>query len=510
MKNYLKILARAAALLSFILILSQASLGYSVLTHQAIIDSAWEDSIKPLLLKRFPRTSPEQLREARAHSYGGAIIQDMGYYPFGSKLFTDLTHYVRSGEFIEALLTESRDLNEYAFALGALAHYTADSTGHPVGTNRAVPVVYPKMRAKYGSEVTYAEDPSSHIKLEFGFDVLQVARGQYAPEAYHDFIGFKVSKPVLERAFFKTYNLELKDVFGNLDLAIGTYRKTVSDIIPRMTKAAWEAKKDEIEKARPGITREKFLYNLSRADYEKEWGNQYDRPGVVSKTFAFLVRVLPKVGPLKALAFKMPTPEAERIFMESFNATLDGYRALLAQAKSGTLKLENKDFDTGRPTRAGEYKLADEAYANLLEKLASRNFQGVSPQLRENIQERQRRLARHAAGAGAVKVFNRQLRESSLIIRAHSRSMLLVPQRHNRVHPRRLISGDVASQKSCRQHRENRERDRHRVCRLHFVEQARDQPGRRHRHGYPDGDAYQDLRQGFTQHHPQNVTPLRA
>ena len=385
MKRSTKIIGRAIAPFAIILAITHAAFGYAVLTHQAIIDSAWEESIKPLLIKRFPGATPEQLRQAHAHAYGGAIIQDMGYYPFGSKLFTDLTHYVRSGDFIGMLLAESSSLDEYAFALGALAHYAADNTGHSVGTNRAVPVVYPKLRAKYGDEVTYAEDPASHMKAEFGFDVLQVARGNYAPEAYHDFIGFKVAKEVLQRAFLKTYSMELKDVFSNLDLAINTYRKTVSDLMPQLTRAAWEAKKGDIEKASPGITREKFLYNISRAEYEKEWGTEYEKPGARSKALAFFIRVLPKVGPLKALAFKVPTPEAERIFMESFNATLERYRMMLAQASSGRVDLQNRDFDTGRPTRAGEYELADKAYATLLEKLAARNFENITPTLRENI-----------------------------------------------------------------------------------------------------------------------------
>jgi hypothetical protein len=384
----LKSVRRPALLMAafgLILCLSGTSFSYSVLTHQAIIDSVWDDHIKPVLLKRFPGATAEQLREAHAHAYGGAISQDMGYYPFGSKFFTDLAHYVRSGDFIEAMIDESRDLNEYAFALGSLAHYAADNNGHAIGINRAVPLVYPTLRAKYGDEVTYADKPSAHIKVEFGFDVLQVARGHYAPEAYHDFIGFKVSKDVMARAFKKTYGLEMKDVFGNMDLAIGTFRRAVSVIIPEMTKTAWELKKDEIEKASPGITREKFIYNLSRASYEKEWGREYEKPGFFAKTTAFFFRVMPKVGPFKALDFKPPPPEAERLFIESFDATLVRYRALLARERAGNLDLDNRDLDTGRPVRAGEYKLADETYAKLVRKLADHGFEGVTPDLRENI-----------------------------------------------------------------------------------------------------------------------------
>src|SRR5499433_3279010 len=182
---------------------------YSVLTHEAIIDSVWKDSIEPLLLQRFPRSSPEDLKKAHAYAYGGSIIQDMGYYPFGSHFFTDLTHYVRSGDFIVSMLRSARNVDEYAFALGALAHYAADTNGHAIAVNRSVPMLYPKLKRKYGAEVTFSDDPASHLKTEFGFDVLQVAKGRYASDAYHDFIGFEVSKPVLDRAFQDTYGLEL-------------------------------------------------------------------------------------------------------------------------------------------------------------------------------------------------------------------------------------------------------------------------------------------------------------
>jgi hypothetical protein len=175
-----------------------------------------KDSIAPLLLKRFPNSSPEEMLEAHAYVYGGAIIQDLGYYPFGSQFFSDLTHYVRSGDFVIALIEESRDLNEYAFALGALAHYASDTSGHPLATNPSVALTYPKLAKKYGPVITYEENPSAHAKVEFAFDVDQVAEGHYAPKAYHDFIGFEVSKSVLERAFIKTYSIEMSSVFGSV------------------------------------------------------------------------------------------------------------------------------------------------------------------------------------------------------------------------------------------------------------------------------------------------------
>ncbi|HSB10675.1 MAG TPA: zinc dependent phospholipase C family protein [Blastocatellia bacterium] len=377
--------ASGAVSIMLVLATQQAASAYSVLTHEAIIDGTWDDSIKPLLAKRFPRATADQFREARAYSYGGAIIQDMGYYPFGSKTFSDLVHYVRSGDFIEALLREAGNLNEYAFALGALAHYAADNEGHSIAVNPVVPVLYPKLRAKYGNRVTYAEDPIAHLRTEFGFDVLQVVRNRYASQSYHDFIGFEVSKPVLERAFKHTYGVELKDLFGSVDLALATFRRSVSVVIPEMTKVAWETKKDEIEKAAPGVTRERFIYNLSRADYEKEWGGQYEKPGGLEKTLAVFLRIMPKVGPLAPLSFRPATPEAERLFVESLDATLTRYRALLRQARAGTANLQNTDFDTGKSTRAGEYKLADKTYAKLLKRLDRNGFSDITPELRQNI-----------------------------------------------------------------------------------------------------------------------------
>ena len=123
--------------------------GYSVLTHETIVDAAWDQDIVPLLLRRFPNATREELHNAHAFAYGGAIIQDLGYYPFGNKFFSDLTHYVRSGDFVIALIEESQNLNEYAFALGALSHYAADNAGHEIATNYAVPLMYPKLAKKY-------------------------------------------------------------------------------------------------------------------------------------------------------------------------------------------------------------------------------------------------------------------------------------------------------------------------------------------------------------------------
>src|ERR1700719_5193558 len=214
---------RALALVLVLLMCGGGSFAYSVLTHEEVVDLLWSDEIRPLLLKRFPDLSDDQLKEAHAYAYGGAVIQDLGYYPFGSAEFSNLVHYVRSGDFVRELLLQSQDANEYAFALGALAHYTADIVGHPA-VNQAVSIRYPKLRAKYGNSVKYAEDHTAHLKTEFGFDMVQVAKNRYASPQYHDFIGFQVSKPLLERTFPIIYGVELKDVLPHEDLAIGSYR----------------------------------------------------------------------------------------------------------------------------------------------------------------------------------------------------------------------------------------------------------------------------------------------
>ena len=355
-----------------------------MLSHEAIVDAVWDNSIRVLLLKRFPNATPEELTAAHAYAYGGSIIQDLGYYPFSSKFFSDLTHYVRSGDFIVSLIRNSQDLNEYAFSLGALAHYAADNNGHRIATNLAVPLLYPKLRLKFGSVITYADDPFSHLKTEFGFDVFQTAKGRYAPDAYKGFIGFEVSKPVLERAFEETYGMKVEQVFTNFDLAIGSYRRTVSSILPAMTRVAWQLKKQEIRKDAPGITRKKFLYNLSRSSYEKNWGTTYPHPGIRSRVLAFVFRIVPRVGPFKALAFKKLTPATEKIFMASFNASVDRYRQLLAELKADGIELPNQNLDTGASTQAGQYKLTDATYAKLLDKTAD-HYADMSPELRSDI-----------------------------------------------------------------------------------------------------------------------------
>ena len=377
-------LGHSAALGLLLLFPVPAVYSYSVLTHEAIIDSTWDSAIKPLLVKRFPAATVEELTEAHGFAYGGCIIQDLGYYPFGSKFFSDLTHYVRSGDFVLNLIRESQDLNEYAFALGALSHYAADNNGHSLAVNRAVPLFYPELGRKFGKMVTYANDPHSHAKTEFAFDVFQAAKGRYASAAYKQFIGFQVAKPLLDRAFQDTYGMTLGKVFLDVDLAVGSYRRAVGTILPAMTRVAWQIKKQEIRKDAPSATRKTFLFNLSRSSYEKQWGATYKKPGIRSKMLATVFRVMPKVGPWRPLSFKRLTPEIEQMYMASFNATIARYRELLLEQTAGRLKLPNNNLDVGNVTPAGKYTLMDAAYSELLHKLQG-HYTEISPELRSDI-----------------------------------------------------------------------------------------------------------------------------
>ena len=372
-------------MLVLVLLTARPVAAYSVLAHEANVDAAWDDAIKPLLLRRFPRTTPAGLVTAHAYAYGGSVIQDLGYYPFGSRFFSNLVHYVRSGDFVEALIRDARDVNEYAFALGALAHYEADNTGHPIAVNRSVPLMFPKLRAKYGPEVTYVESPAAHVIVEFSFDVVQMAAGAYLPDAYRRFLGFEVARPVLERAFRETYGFDLGDVFLDVDLAIGTYRHAISDIIPKLTEVAWRDKHQEIVKVLPQARRETFVFRLTPQEYEHDFGSKYRKPGLLARFIGIVYKVVPKVGPLRPLQFKTPTPAAEALFADSFKQTRQRYRTALDRLRAGRLDLDNTDFDTGRRAQYGEYSLADKTYAELIARLADRQFTGVSTSLRAEI-----------------------------------------------------------------------------------------------------------------------------
>jgi len=367
----------------FLLLLAPAApaAAYSVLTHQAIIDSTWEACLVPLLHQHYPGATAAQMDEAKSYAYGGAIIQDMGYYPLGAEFFTDLAHYVRAGDFVRNLLLLAHDRNEYAFALGALSHYAADNVGHPQGTNLIMPAVYPDLRAKYGPVVTYEKAPHRHTELEFSFDVVQVAAGHYRTQEYHKFIGFQVSKSVLERAFLQTYGLELGKVLFNIDVSVASFRFAVNHLLPAAARAAWHSQHKKIRQVSPRARRREYLYKTNRRKFEQEFGTHYERPGFGARLAASIINLLPKIGPLRTYAFKLPNADGEAKFRQSYRAVLASYCTLTQQqpADSNAVVplLPNTCLDTGQPTQPTAYALADETYAEWLRELHQRHFEHV-------------------------------------------------------------------------------------------------------------------------------------
>lgn len=364
---------------------THVSSAYSLLTHEAIIDVSWKKSIEPLLLKKYPGSSAEALFEAHSYAYGGAIMPDIGFSPFGSMFYTNLVHNVRTGDYIRALLEEAGDINEYAFALGSLAHYTADNYGHAIGTNISVPRIYPKLKAKYGDVITYADHKKSHSRVELSFDVLQTARGNYATKDYHDFIGFSISRRVIERAFYKTYGVNVNDVFKSMSLSISTYRWVIKSLLPNIVRTAWAHKKSDLQERDPGITEERFSYKMKNSTYYHEFGRELQKAGFIPTIISVIIPVLPKIGPLSKLRFKAPTKEVEKLFMGSFDSTLVDYELSLKAIQSGTYDFPNKALDTGERTTIGRYSIADDTHAKLLFILQKEDFKGLSPALRENL-----------------------------------------------------------------------------------------------------------------------------
>ncbi len=364
----------AFALVLLLLLPAQPVRAYSVLSHEQVVDLAWKSRIVPLLRYRWPDITPEQIKEAHAYAYGGAIIQDIGYYPFGDKLLSDMLHYVRSGEFVDNLIREAQNPDEFAFALGALAHYTSDAYGHPA-VNRATASEYPNLKRRYGPEVLYDQDPKAHLQTEFGFDVLEVVQQRFAPEAFHGFIGFQVSKPVFERAFQDTYGIPLNLILTKEDLAIGTYRKTVSTLLPKMTQVAVANYGKQMQQAEPTFVPEKLIYRMSNADYQKSFGDSYRRPGLGTRILAFLIKLVPKVGPVRDLELRVPNADAQRQFLSGMDTVVDHYEQAIEHLRSEpavhpSLNLAAVNLDTGRRTAPGNYPLADQTYANYLAVLA--------------------------------------------------------------------------------------------------------------------------------------------
>ena len=382
---------RAKLLVSIFIVCNlfpNTAFSYSVLTHEELIDLAWNDSIRPLLLARFPNATEAQLREAHAYAYGGSAIQDMGYYPFGKQFFSNLTHYVRSGDFVAYLFRDAQNIDEYAFALGALSHYVGDTVGHSIAVNPSTAIEFPKLEQKYGRSVTYDESPHGHIRTEFAFDIDQLANREFAPEAYLRAIGFKVPSRALRRAFINTYGMNSYEILGRAHSALRSYRTSVRRFISAFAEAELVLHRHQFPAQPNNENYRLFSERVSRTSYDRHWAHTFKEPGVTAHLLAGFVFIVPKIGPLSDLAIKIPTPETEEWYLKSVNHTVDVYRDLLAKMKNrvdSPLSLANLDLDTGEMTKPGSYPLSDKTYAELLRRLTANPERIVPVRLKKNI-----------------------------------------------------------------------------------------------------------------------------
>ena len=348
---------------------------FSVLAHQAVVDRSWDASLVPELHRRFPGAD---LTRAKAFAYGGSHIADLGYFPLGSTLFTELLHYVKSGAFVGALLGAAQSADEYAFALGALAHYVADTTGHPEATNRVVPELYPKLRKKFGDRVTYADDHTSHLQTEFRFDVFEMAHNPASRDLFHHAMQFEVATRALDEAFQQTYGLRLDDLFTNVDAAILTYRWAFRGLIHEATGIAWALYQADIQKLDPDMTPAGFVYDLSRDDFEHEFGRAYSEPGYFARSVAFFVKLVPNVGPFKRAIWKPLPPDAQQTFRTALSDAVTRYQREIHRLARTSGTLADLNLDTGTPLDPRDYEPAEEA----VEELAKRYGQVPSTSVR--------------------------------------------------------------------------------------------------------------------------------
>jgi Zinc dependent phospholipase C len=395
---------------------------YSLLTHEQLIDLTWKDSIVPLLLSRYPNLSPAQLDKARAYAYGGCVIQDIGYYPFGDASFSDLTHYVRSGDFVVNLFRNAQDADELAFAVGALSHYIGDSVGHAIATNRAVPVEFPKLEKKYGPVVNYAEGKRPHVQTEFAFDIDEIAHHRLAPLRFLRHIGLQVPTKQLALAFYQTYGLT-EDFTSRRGrrFNVRTYRFATRVFIPRIAYAVTLRRRhhEPPEPDTPEFT--EIAAEAAAADKDNNW--QAYRHGVSFQTYAIaaFLFVLPKIGPLKLVDVKGPTTATEADYMHSVALSMtilrrtltrftppaasspqDGRIApppaallpiiaatspdILLRSSDPHHPLPNRDLDTGHVVQPGGYSLTDSTYASLLHRLVQQPAQAIPPGIKRDIQ----------------------------------------------------------------------------------------------------------------------------
>jgi zinc dependent phospholipase C len=375
-------LFRVCALVLCWLLVCQPAGAYSLLTHEQLIDLTWQSSIVPLLRGRYPKITDAQLEEARSYAYAGCVIQDVGYYPFGEPLLSDLTHYVRTGDFIVHLFRDAKDANQLAFAVGALSHYVGDNVGHSQATNRAVAEDFPKLAAKYGPVVTFGEDSSAHVRTEFGFDINEIAHHRLAPVHYLRHVGLNVPTQQLAAAFYETYGLRARARRVN----VGGYRFAVRSFIPRIAYAVTLLHRSRMpaDPATPAL--QKLSTEVAQVAAENDWDKYRKKAGIGTYALAGVIFILPKIGPLKFVAIKVPNQDTEEEYASSIDHSTDLLGSTLARFRTPHQTLPNRDLDTGAPVRPGGYRLADETYAKLLHLLVADPHHTIPPGLKSDIQ----------------------------------------------------------------------------------------------------------------------------
>jgi Zinc dependent phospholipase C len=422
-RQSLRQLATALITAALLLVAPATSQAFSVLAHQAVVDQAWDNTLLPVVRKRFPNATEQELADARAYARGGSHLPDLGYFPLGSHMFTDLLHYVRTGDFINRLLTEAGSAKEYAFALGMLAHYEVDSIGHPQATNRAVPIIYPKLAKQHGDSATYADSPSAHLATEFRFDVLQVAHRREIPDLFEHSVDFKVPREFLDRGFRETYGLGLNDLFESYDVALSTYRSGFRTLINEGTGIAWQLYRQDIESLEPGITPEHLVHAMSRTDFVKQFGKAFLEPGYFAQFVAFFGNLLPNVGPFKRLPYKPLPDNVKQLYFNAFHNASE-LRAVAVVA-SGRARFANLTLDTGLPSRAGEYSPADKAYVELLRRHAEDHFARMPKALADDMLD-------HFRNRDAALAFEDSEREREKILAAVSELESAMPRASQR------------------------------------------------------------------------------
>jgi hypothetical protein len=376
----------ASLFLTVLLAANQPLPAYSVQSHEELIDLNWKPTIRPFLLARFPHATEAELERAHAFAFGGCAIQDLGYYPFSKEFFSDLTHYVRSGDFIKNLFKEAKNPDELAFAIGALSHYVGDTIGHSRAVNPAVANAFPVLAKKYGPIVTYDENPHAHVRTEFAFDVNEISKHRMAPSAYLRHVGLRVPSSLLARAFFDTYGLEFEQVLGERRPVVRGYRFAVRSFLPRIAYAETVLHKSRFPPDTPSEALQIFQQHMADADFASQW-NQYRRKkaGVGTHLLAWGIFILPKIGPLSLLAIRGPSPQTHEMYLRSMNAATGTLQKLLAEWNTSEQLLPDLDLDTGEKVRPGGYRLTDQTYATLLEKITRQPCKQVPAGLKQDI-----------------------------------------------------------------------------------------------------------------------------